>query len=169
MLTKKELKELRKQVVLNSVFVKDYSNNLFIKSDTACDFFTSYMEYLYELAIENKFNSSDSIEIINKYDNIENLWNWYLCYGSDPLPHDDFIAYNFISLYDAVTIYEVIYGINNYVLTGFYTQLNRNVKTSKITKNMIHYDKQGEPYIMKYRKRYYLKDFLNWSNHSFNI
>ena len=60
MLTKNQLKTLRNDVVLNSLFLKDYSNNLYIKNDNVCAFFDSYMEYLNELAQNDAFSGDIS-------------------------------------------------------------------------------------------------------------
>ena len=75
MLTKNQLKQLRKEIVLNSLYLKDYSNSLYIKEKTACAFFDSYIEYLYEIATEDQFKSKDILDVIDRYDNIDNLYN----------------------------------------------------------------------------------------------
>ena len=82
MLTKNQLHSLRKQIILNSIYVTDYANNLGIENKTACDFFDGYVEYLSELAKEN----NEELDF-DKYDTEENLENWYNCFDTDPLPH----------------------------------------------------------------------------------
>ena len=159
MLTKNQLKTLRNDVVLNSLFLKDYSNNLYIKNDNVCAFFDGYMEYLNELAKNDAF-SGDVIDIITKYDNINNLYNYYLMFDSDPLLQNDFIASKPINNSDAVVIYDVVNGLNDYVLSSIIYLSGYSSKNTKIVKNKIHRDSQGDAYIIKYNNRHYLNDFM---------
>lgn len=85
MLTKNELKQLRKEIVLNSVFIKDYSNSLGIDENKVCTFFEGYAEYLNELALSSKDYKIGYYERITKYDTINNLWNYYNIFIDDPL------------------------------------------------------------------------------------
>ena len=159
MLTKNQLKTLRNDVVLNSLFLKDYSNNLYIKNDNVYAFFDGYMEYLNELAKNDAF-SGDVIDIIAKYDNINNLYNYYLMFDSDPLLQNDFIASKPINNSDSVVIYNVVNGLNDYVLSSIIYLSGYSSKNTKIVLNMIHRDSQGNAYIIKYNNRYYLNDFM---------
>lgn len=70
MLSKRQLKQLRSEIVMNSVFLKDYSNSLNINEKTACNFFDGYSEY---------------IDDENLQDNINNLYDYYCIYDYDPL------------------------------------------------------------------------------------
>ena len=67
MLTKNQLYNLRKQVTINSVMLKDYSNNMFISEKTACNFFDSYIEYLYELARDDNYYGDFTFAGHDKY------------------------------------------------------------------------------------------------------
>lgn len=78
-MTKKELKQLRKEIVLNSIFIKDYSNSFGIDPEKVCNFFDGYLEDL-----SDKYNTRD-LDIILKHDNIANLWSYYNCFCFDPL------------------------------------------------------------------------------------
>ena len=78
-MTKKELKQLRKEIVLNSLFIKDYSNSFGIDPEKVCIFFDGYLEDL-----SNKYNTRD-LDIVLKHDNINNLWSYYNCFCFDPL------------------------------------------------------------------------------------
>ena len=85
--TKEDLQSLRKEIVLNSLFVSDYKNSFGISAKSVCDFFDSYMEFLSELAFEDNFKIGDPSkgmhtydEFFDKYDTIDNLENWYGCY-----------------------------------------------------------------------------------------
>lgn len=44
-LTLEEVLELRQQIVLNSLFVSDYRNNMGVDPRAACDFFDGFMCY----------------------------------------------------------------------------------------------------------------------------
>ena len=76
MLTRKQLKQLKSEIVLNSLFLKDYSNTLYISEKTVYNFFEAYIENLYDIAASDDFNSKDIIDILEKYDNIDNLYNY---------------------------------------------------------------------------------------------
>lgn len=151
MLTKKELKQLRNEITLNSLFFKDYSNTLFIKEKTACNFFDSYMEYL-----SDNFKCKD-IDDIFKHDNLTNLYDYYFSFEYDPLKRDDFIAYKSIYNDCALVIYKIDYDINECVLSAF---INSNT-SDKPRYNKLYYDYvKYEYYFIKNRKKHYISDFL---------
>lgn len=164
MLTKKQLINLRKNICLNSLFLKDYENDLYIKNKTVCDFFDSYIENLYDIAKNENFKSDDIIDIIDKYDNAENLYNYYIdsCVdGYDPLIKNDYIAYHNESLFAGCVIYDVRYGVYDYILcASYYINKYGYMIINKLTKNKIYYDSIGDVYIKKYNHRYYLNNFI---------
>lgn len=82
-MNKKQLAQLRKEIVLNSFFISDYNNSFGIDPNIVCAFFDGYMDYLCELEEET---GKDAFALDNK----TNLWAWYLCHDQDPLP----IPYN---------------------------------------------------------------------------
>ena len=161
MLTKKQLKQLRNEITLNSLYLKDYNNSLFIKEKTVCDFFNSYIEYLYEIVSDETL---DIYDILDKYDNDNRLYNYYLscCIDNyDPLLQDEYIAIYNINVYYAIVIYSVEYSLIDYVYTSMvdgYRQIKR------ITKNKIYYDKKDNAYIKVYNKKYYLSEFIKVNN-----
>lgn len=79
MLTNEQLKQLRSEVVLGSLFTADYSNTLNIDIREVQDFFDGYVEYLWEIAEENGGDD------VYEYDTQENLESWYNCFEEDPL------------------------------------------------------------------------------------
>ena len=79
MLTMEQLKQLRSEIVLGSLYTSDYKNSLNIDIREVQDFFDGYVEYLWEIAEEN--GSSD----IDEYDTQENLESWYNCFDEEPL------------------------------------------------------------------------------------
>ena len=50
--SKEDLKQLRSEVVLNSIWYSDYTNSFGIKEKSVAYFFEGYNEYLCELAEE---------------------------------------------------------------------------------------------------------------------
>lgn len=84
MLTRNELKQLRNEITLNSIFLKDYKNSFDIDIKKVYCFFDSYMEYLYSLADDDKY-SGDAFDVMNKYDNDINLWTYYNIFIDNPL------------------------------------------------------------------------------------
>lgn len=150
MLTKKELKQLRNETTLNSLFLKDYDNTLFIKAKTVCNFFDTYMEYL-----SDNFKCKD-IDDIFKHDNINNLYDYYLSYEHDPLKRDDFIAYKNIYNDCALVIYKIDYQYER-VLSAFIS----SDTSEKPRYDKLYYDYiECEYYFIKNSKKHYLFNFL---------
>ena len=76
-LTSAELLQLRKEIILNSILVYDYTNSFGFNSWDICSFFDRYVSYLNELAREDGY---EDIDYLTKYDTEENLYSWFLCY-----------------------------------------------------------------------------------------
>lgn len=72
-LTQDELWALRKEIVLNSLFIHDYRNSFGISPKSACDFFDGYVSFLEELAEETGTTWTAQ-------DSPEHLHQWLLCY-----------------------------------------------------------------------------------------
>ena len=85
-----DLQQLRKEIVLNSLFVSDYNNSFGISAKSVSLFFDSYMSFIWDMAHnEDNFivgypNYGDHTyeEFFEKYDTIDNLYDWYGCYES---------------------------------------------------------------------------------------
>ena len=82
-----DLRTLRNEIVLNSLFVSDYENSFGISAKSVSLFFDSYMSFLDELADEDNFRygykeEHTYDEFFAKYDTIDNLYDWYGCYES---------------------------------------------------------------------------------------
>ena len=77
-LTSAELLQLRKEVILNSILVYDYTNSFGFNPWDICSFFDGYVSFLNELAREDGFEGTDYY--LTKYDTEENLYSWFLCY-----------------------------------------------------------------------------------------
>lgn len=74
-LTNKEIYALRKEICLNSLFVRDYENSFGIDAKEVCDFFNGYVDYLYEI---NELDTDYFVEVIDMYDNYNNLVNYFM-------------------------------------------------------------------------------------------
>ena len=86
-MTSEMLWSLRKEIILNSMFVADYRNTLGIDPHVVCNFFDSYLSYLDEemkLTISG-YDDAHFFDHLPDFDTEENLWNWYCCYEDDPL------------------------------------------------------------------------------------
>lgn len=158
MLTKKQLKQLRNEITLNSLYLNDYNNSLFIKEKTACNFFEGYIEYLYEIANNETL---DVFDLIDKYDNVDNLYNYYIGFDDDPLLQDDFIAYKHINNSDSI----VIYKIDDYILyptikTAFMCLHGLYYENTKIKEYKLYESIKNGYYFKINNTRYYINDFV---------
>lgn len=79
-LTEEELWKLRKEIVLNSLYLSDYTNSYYFNTNDLSIFFDGYIDYLYELADEDDFSYDDLDELLREYDNDTNLYSWFNCY-----------------------------------------------------------------------------------------
>ena len=80
-LTEKALIQLRKEIVLGSVFLHDYENSFGISKTQVCVFFDSYVEYIWE---EMKETGVEDETRFNEFDNDHTLIEWYRCYETNP-------------------------------------------------------------------------------------
>ena len=80
-LTSAELSKLRKEIVLNSLYVSDYKNSFGFDANDICSFFDGYVSYLEEIAEEDGFTEWENIfKMFEEYDTEENLYCWFLCF-----------------------------------------------------------------------------------------
>ena len=91
MLDIKQLERLRKEIVFNSLYTTDYENSLNICPINVQDFFDGYLEYLFDLQMEDEEYGIE--QDIAYYDTSNNLENWYNCFEDDPLPFDKVYEY----------------------------------------------------------------------------
>lgn len=87
----KDLWKLRKEIVLNSLYLSDYENSFDIPIEDCCNFFEGYFEELcYILQDEigeeeyNNLNSDEFYKRVFALDNEDNLYNYY--YGIEDNP-----------------------------------------------------------------------------------
>ena len=156
MLSKKQFYSLRSQIVLNSLFVNDYKNNLYIKPQTVLNFFDSAIEYIDEDFKENNGHEIDIHDI-----KISMLYDYYKYLDFDALPYDDYTAYlNFTAL-DGLLFYDVYDGVDVEVLIAYY--YNDNYGRLCIQKPRWHKcvsDRRGNLFIKFRGVKYCLNDFI---------
>ena len=77
MLSKKDLQVLRNEIFLNSLFISDYENSFGLDLWEVNAFFDGYLDYLEDLMLENNCSDENYFDNLEKYDTLENLWNYY--------------------------------------------------------------------------------------------
>ena len=77
MLSKKDLQVLRNEILLNSLFISDYENSFGLDLWEVNAFFDGYLDYLEDLMLENNCSDENYFDNLEKYDTLENLWNYY--------------------------------------------------------------------------------------------
>ena len=86
-MSKRNLWALRTEITLGSLYTSDYENSFQILPRMVQDFFDGYIEYLWELAEENNKKADiDFEDLVEIYDNADNLEGWYYCFNENPLP-----------------------------------------------------------------------------------
>lgn len=163
MMTYNNFKKLRNEIVLNSLFLKDYSNSFYIKNKTACAFFDSAIEYINDDYKEKNNKDIDIYDITT-----EMLYNYYKMLEYDPLASDDYIAYCYNTCCNAISdglfIYEIKEGCDDYALiTYFINSAGYGIKTTSLRWYKIKSDRQGDKYIEYKKHRYYLNNFIKAS------
>ena len=84
-MSKRNLWALRTEITLGSLYTSDYENSFQILPRMVQDFFDGYIEYLWELAEEKNNKNIDFEDLVEIYDNADNLESWYYCFDENPL------------------------------------------------------------------------------------
>ena len=77
--TKEKLWALRKEIVLNSLFIADYRNSLHIDPHMVCNFFDGFLEEV-EMQMEEEipsFKDAQFFDYLPAYDTPDRLWDYY--------------------------------------------------------------------------------------------
>lgn len=69
--------KLRRQIVLNSLYISDYENHFDFDAYEVCDFFDGYMEYLAEEYKEENGGDFAGVCDVLDMENDENLLEWF--------------------------------------------------------------------------------------------
>lgn len=86
-LTKDQLWSLRREIVLNSIYINDYRNSFGIDERVCCDYFEGYIDYLSEFMREDPdYGRIEFSSLLDRYDTPENLYAWDMCIDWDGFP-----------------------------------------------------------------------------------
>ena len=77
-----QLWRLRKDIVLNSLYLKDYENRYDIDPQEVCDFFKGWLDFLEEDMKEEieSYDTNDFFNYLDLFDTPKRLLNWWLCW-----------------------------------------------------------------------------------------
>ena len=77
-----QLRRLREDVDINSLYLIDYENRYGVDPKEAYDFFMGYLDYLEELMREDFPVYKDKMfwNAFPHYDTKKNLWDWWCCW-----------------------------------------------------------------------------------------
>lgn len=110
-LTSSELWQLRNEITLNSLYIADYKNSFRFNAKDVCDFFDGYVNYLFELAKEDKFPTDDTFAVFDKYDTDDNLYSWFLCSDDLYWVKSDIKVFRFSQTYRKTVTWREYYDI----------------------------------------------------------
>lgn len=76
---KNKLWNIRKDIVLNSLYYSDYENRYGYNVYMICNFFDGFLEYVENLMFEDipGFKDEKFFDYLAEYDTKENIWEWY--------------------------------------------------------------------------------------------
>lgn len=85
--TVEDLKQLRQEIVLDSIYIGDYKNSFGISPYYVYLFFDSYLDFIEGLGNEDSAITSEPAELrwsktLERYDNIDTLKEWYDVYDT---------------------------------------------------------------------------------------
>ena len=80
--TKEDLRALRNEVVVNSIFYSDYHNSFGLDTHSVCDFFDGWLDFIGELMVEDGYKDAAYrfFDYFVEYDNADTLVQWYSSY-----------------------------------------------------------------------------------------
>ena len=73
-----DIKNLRRQIVLNSLFISDYENSFDYDAYEVCDFFDGYMDYLGEEYEEQHGKPATDLNDVFALENEDSLLEWVM-------------------------------------------------------------------------------------------
>lgn len=79
-LGREDLWDLRNQIPLCSIYYADYRNSYGFDEHSILEFFDGYADHLSELMEEDGHTDAEYFEVLDEYDNEENLYEWYCCF-----------------------------------------------------------------------------------------
>lgn len=79
-----DLWKLRMEIPLGSLYVRDYENSFGFTAESVCDFFDGFLDFIEEIAREEKGNGVEWQDIIDEYDTEDQLIEWWYCFCEFP-------------------------------------------------------------------------------------
>ena len=83
-LTHEVILDLRKQIVLNSIYLCYYENDYNFDPKEVIAFFDGYLYYIGEIVEEDGISDEEFWERLPDYDNEKYLLGWYDCFDENP-------------------------------------------------------------------------------------
>lgn len=74
---KEKLWDLRQEICLGSLFLSHYENSFGIPKEICFGFFDSFIEHCFLIEEEKENGLKDFYDIFDKYDNPDNLWDYF--------------------------------------------------------------------------------------------
>lgn len=73
---------LRKDIIINSIYLNDYINRYGVTPSEVYNFFMGWLDFLEEIIKEDNPNYKDDLfwKLFPKYDTPKNLLNWWFCW-----------------------------------------------------------------------------------------
>lgn len=80
-----KLYNLRKEIILNSLYISDYRNTFNIPREKVCDFFEGYVDFLSDsMPVNVSINDDEYFTLLRELDNKETLWEYFMLFDICP-------------------------------------------------------------------------------------
>lgn len=79
-----DLWKLRMEIPLGSLYVRDYENSFGFTAESVCNFFDGFLDFIEEIAREERGNGVEWQDIIDEYDTEDRLIEWWYCFCEFP-------------------------------------------------------------------------------------
>lgn len=79
-----DLWKLRMEIPLGSLYVRDYENSFGFTAESVCNFFDGFLDFIEEIAREERGNDVEWQDIIDEYDTEDRLIEWWYCFCEFP-------------------------------------------------------------------------------------
>lgn len=80
-----KLYKLRKEIILNSLYTRDYSNTFNIPDEKCCNFFNGYVEFLADyMPVNIGVHDNEYFTLLHELDNKETLWEYFMLFDICP-------------------------------------------------------------------------------------
>lgn len=163
MLNKENFEKLRNEIVLNSVFVKDFNNSLNIDAQKVCDFFNSAVYYIND---EYKVKMHKDIELNDI--TIDMLFNYYMSFDCDPLePNKKYYVVQLLNECNDIYFNELVdddyYGDKVFLYRSGYNGINADV-IKFIINNIVNFSQYDLEYYKNNMAAYLIDELKPYKN-----